>query len=223
MTNEITRIESLAVPGLKFAIDETCNLVGTYWIEHHGIDEVVVEREKAILFDGEDRLHFGKAVKAYEAQKQAYSDSCDREEGIEVEYPEWPETLTSRHVSTGETTRMTEARINRFADSAVHMWGSEKAEKYRKFKLAVLNEHRQKVKDIEHQSGMTCLLDEMKRIDGIHNALAVAIARCPVSSIEDVKTKLKMVSVEIWYEMNALQDVDFCQLIAESIHGQQGE
>jgi len=138
-------------------------------------------------------------------------------------YPEWPEELTNRHVSSSETTRTTEAHINRFADNAVHMWGSEKAEKYRKFKLALLNEHRQKVKDLEYQSGMTGLLNEMKRIDGIHNSLAVAIARCPVSSIGDIQIKLKMVSVEIWYEMNALQDVDFCQLIARSIHGQQGK
>ena len=217
MTKEITKIESLAVPGLKFSIDETCNLVGTYWIEHHGIDEVVVEREKALLFDREGRLHFGNAVKAYEAQKQAYSDSCDREEGIEVEYPKWPEALTSRHVSTGETTRMTEAQINRFADSVVHLWGSEKAEKYRRFKLGLLNKHRQAMEDARQQSGIADITRELGRIDGIHNALAVAIARCPVRSIEDVQIKLKMVSSEIWNEMIALEDIDFCELIAGSI------
>jgi len=217
MTNEAIKIESLAVPGLKFAIDETCKLIETNWPEHYGINEDVIEREKALLFDSEGRLDFTKAVTAYKAQKQAYSDSCDREEGIEVEYPEWPEELTSRHVSTGETTRMTEPQINRFADSVVHLWGSEKAEKYRRFKLALLNRHRQAMEDARQQSGIADITRELGRIDGIHNALAIAIARCPVSSIKGVQIKLKMVSSEIWPEMIALEDIDFCELIAESI------
>ena len=223
MTHGNITIESLAVPGLKFAIDETCKLIETNWPEHYGISEDVIEREKALLFDSGARLDFAKSVKAYEAQKQAYSDSCDREEGIEVEYPEWPEALTSRHVSTGETTRMTEAQINRFADNVVHLWGSEKAEKYRQFKLGLLSKHRQAMEDARQQCGIADITLELGRIDGIHNSLAVAIARCPVSAIGDIQIKLKMVSTEIWYEMNALQDVDFCQLIAGSIHRGQGE
>ncbi len=223
MTHGNITIESLAVPGLKFIIDETGKLIETNWPEHYGISEDVIEREKALLFDSKGRLDFAKAVTAYKAQKQAYSDSCDREEGIEVEYPEWPEELTSRHVSTGETTRMTEPQINRFADSVVHLWGNEKAEKYRRFKLGLLNKHRQAMEDARQRSGIADIALELGRIDGIHNALAVAIARCPVRSIGDVQIKLKMVSSEIWYEMIALEDVDFCELIAGSIHRQQGK